>query len=86
MTRAIIELSEIISEEYGHDFMMAAVRGRFILSGIPDKEGHQPPDAEEEPEEPEQESADDLSVDGQAEVQQEEIPDEPSTVKNTKRT
>lgn len=63
--------SEIISEEYGHDFMMAAVRGRFILSEILDKEGHQP--SEEESQEPEPESADDLPVDEQTEVQQNEV-------------
>ena len=72
------QISEIISEQYGHSFMIATVRKSLILPEIPDPKGPQPSDAEEDLEKPEQESADDLSVDGQAEVQQKEIPEEPS--------
>ncbi len=74
--------SEIISEKYGHDFMMAAVRGRFILSEIPDMEDPLPPlpDEQEIPKASEPEKTEDSPVDGQAEVQEEEIPEEPPTV------
>lgn len=76
---------DIISQEYGPAFMSAAASpGSLDLPEIPVMEGPQPPDAEEESEDPEQESADDLPVDGQAEVQQEEIPEEPPTVKTQK--
>ncbi len=70
--------SEIISEKYGHDFMMAAVRGRFILSEIPDMEDPLPPlpDEQETLEASEPEKTEDSSVDGQSEVQQGEIPEE----------
>ena len=74
--------SEIISEKYGHDFMMAAVRGRFIISEIPDMEDPLPPlpDEQEIPKASEPEKTKDSPVDGQAEVQEEEIPEEPPTV------
>ena len=76
------QISEIISEQYGHSFMIATVRGSLIPPEIPDPKGPQPfPDTEEESEEPEPKGADDLPVDGQTEVQQEEIPKEPPTVK-----
>ncbi|MYD60516.1 MAG: AAA family ATPase [Gemmatimonadetes bacterium] len=81
------QISEIISEQYGHSFMIATVRGSLMPQEIPDPKGPQPqppPDTEEEPEEPEPKGADDLLVDGQAEVQQEEIPEEPPTVKTQK--
>ena len=79
------QISEIISEQYGHSFMIATVRGSLIPPEIPDTKGSQPsPDTEEESEEPEPKGADDLPVDGQAEAQQEEIPEEPPTVKTQK--
>ena len=78
------QISEIISEQYGHSFMIATVRGSLIPPEIPAPKGPQPPDAEEESEEPEQESADDLPVDGQAEVQQKEISEESTTTTTEK--
>ena len=73
------QISEIISEQYGHSFMIAAVRGSLIL---PDQEEPlPPPDVKEEPDESEPEIADDLPVDGQPDVQQEETPEESPTVK-----
>ena len=81
------QISEIISEQYGHSFMIATVRGSLIPPEIPDPKGPQPsPDTEEESEEPEPKGADDLPVDGQAKVQQEEIPEEPPTVKTQKES
>ncbi len=75
----------IISQEYEPAFVgVATSPGSLILPEIPVPEGSQPPDTEEESEEPEQESADDLSVDGQAEVQEEEISEE-STTTTTKK-
>ena len=75
----------IISQEYGPAFMSAATSpGSLDLPEIPVQEGPQPPDAEEESEEPEQESAGDLSVDGQVEVQQEEISEESPSTKTQK--
>ncbi len=79
------QIYEIISEKYGRTFASAATRGNLIFTKIIDTEGPQPPpNTGEESEESEQESADDLSVDGQAEVQQEEIPEEPPTVRPKK--
>ncbi len=73
------QISDIISEKYGRTFEAAAVRGRLIL---PNEEEPAPsPDAKEKPEDSKPESADDLSVDRQVEVQQEEIPAEPPAVK-----
>ena len=81
------QISEIISEQYGHSFMIATVRGNLIPPEIPDPkepQPQQPPDTEEESEEPEPKGADDLPVDGQAEVRQEKISEEPPTVKTQK--
>lgn len=79
------QISEIISEQYGHSFMIATVRKNLIPPEIPEPKGPQPsPDAEEEPEEPEPKGADDLPVDGQAEVQQEEISEESITTTTEK--
>ena len=81
------QISEIISEQYGHSFMIATVRGNLIPPEIPDPkepQPQQPPDTEEESEESEPKGADDLPVEGQAEVWQEEISEEPPTVKTQK--
>lgn len=73
------QISEIISEKYGRTFSAAAVRGRLIF---PDQEEPPPPsDVKEKSEESKPESADDLPVVGQAEVQQEAISEESPTVK-----
>ena len=62
------QISEIISEQYGHSFMIATVRRSLILPEIPDPKGPQPSDAEEDLEKPEQESANDLQTGEQAEI------------------
>ena len=70
---------EIISQEYGPTFMgVVATPGSLILL---DLKGPQPPppDVKETPEESGHEGTE--PVDGQAEVQQEKIPDETRTVK-----
>ena len=72
------QISDIISEKYGRTFEAAAVRGRLIL---PNEEEPAPsPDAKEKPEDSKLESADDLSVDRQAEVQQEETSEDSPTI------
>ena len=76
------QISEIISEKYGRTFSAAAVRGRLIF---PDQEEPPPPsDVKEKSEESKPESADDLPVDGQVEVQPEEIPEEYPTTTTQK--
>ena len=73
------QIYEIISEKYGRTFASAATRGNLIFTKIIDTEGPQPlpPDAKEKPEESGHEGTE--QVDGQAEVQPEEIPEEPPT-------
>ena len=72
---------EIISKEYGTAFLGAvASPGSLILPETPVTEGPQTPDTEEDSEELEPECADDLSVDGQAEVQQEETSEDSPTI------
>lgn len=77
------QISDIISEKYGRTFEAAAVRRRLIL---PDQEEPPPPpDIKEKPEESKPESTDDLPVDGQVEVQQEEIPEGSPTTTTQKK-
>ena len=73
----------IIGQEYGDAFMGAAsIPGSLVLPKISDKKDSQPPppDVKEKSEESKPESADNLPVDGQAEVQPEEIPEEPPAI------
>lgn len=82
------QIYDIISEEYGNVLSTAALRGNLFIPEIPDRKEHQPSpiDAksnteESEPDKSKPDSADDLPVGGQTEVQSEETKSEDITDK-----